>query len=73
MHPIPNGYTDVRACFDDVFDPDISMVAVGQVCGVLNEVQSASQVVQGLLGSLQDVFADLARRFPTSFDTKKAE
>ncbi|MEC7984149.1 MAG: nitronate monooxygenase [Myxococcota bacterium] len=64
VHPIPSGYTDVRTSTDTSFDPNISMVAVGQVCGVLNEIQSAESVVAELLASVEETFANLGARFP---------
>mgnify|MGYP001181085252 CR=1 FL=1 len=64
IHPIPSGYTDVRTSTDEAFDPNISMVAVGQVCGVLNEIQSAEEVVEELIQSVRETFADLGARFP---------
>ena len=61
--PIPTGYTDVRNAPDETFDPMISMVPVGQVCGTLNEIQSTKDVIEELMQTLEQTFADIHRRF----------
>lgn len=62
-NPIPSGYRDVRTDGDETFDPDISMVAVGQACGTLNEIQSTEDVVEEIMLSLQQTLKDLRQRF----------
>ena len=62
-HPIPNGYKDVRNSSGEEYDPKISMVAVGQVCGALNQIQSAQEVVDDLMNSLKTTFENLQQRF----------
>ena len=63
-HPIPTGYTDVRNAPNDQFDPNISMVAVGQVCGKLSTIESAQDVVSSLMKSLEETIHILKTRFP---------
>lgn len=62
-NPIPSGYTDVRDEPDETFDPQISMVPVGQVCGTLNELQSTQEVVEALMQSLQQTLERLQEQF----------
>jgi NAD(P)H-dependent flavin oxidoreductase YrpB (nitropropane dioxygenase family) len=64
IHPIPSGYTDVRNAPDEFFDPEISMVAVGQACGALESIQPAREVVAELMASLEKTFQSLGERFP---------
>ena len=61
--PIPKGYKDVRQEEGKEFDPKVSLIAVGQVCGALNQEQSAQEVVEELMHSLQQTFIDLKTRF----------
>ena len=51
-NPIPNGYRDIRNDPDELFDKDISVIPVGQVCGALREVVPAKHVVEEITEQL---------------------
>ena len=68
-HPIPKGYRDVRQDPEEDFDANISMVAVGQVCGVLSEIETAQEVVDQLMHSLRHTFTGLQQRFPAALQS----
>ena len=62
-HPIPTGYQDVRSESGAEYDPEVSLIAVGQICGALNKMTSAQQVVDELMASLRQTLGDLQQRF----------